>query len=160
MNEAAETTYEEYLEAVRTQQERDRDRFTGRDSHAEQPMYSAETGQPEFDTPAFDWDSIIRVDMPLVDVATFDLNAFRNLFAVQITNAMLYVTQEILDDMNAAGLVVSYDTTRLLRGDPNAHQPLGILNATPVERDSLIDKVSRIPAKHTYPKPRREWWRR
>lgn len=49
MNPEAGTTYEDYLQAVRTQQERDRDRFTGRDSHGDEPMYWAETGQQEMD---------------------------------------------------------------------------------------------------------------
>lgn len=37
-------SYEDYLRSVREQEERDRDRFTGVDSHADKPLYSAETG--------------------------------------------------------------------------------------------------------------------
>lgn len=39
-----ETTYDEYRAAIAAQTQRDRDRFTGIDSHPEAPMYSAETG--------------------------------------------------------------------------------------------------------------------
>jgi hypothetical protein len=38
-------SYEEYQQEVRTQEARDRDRFTGRDEHATEALYSAEDGK-------------------------------------------------------------------------------------------------------------------
>jgi len=42
-------SYADYLATVRVQSQRDRDRFLGIESHEDQPMYSAETGDRVLD---------------------------------------------------------------------------------------------------------------
>lgn len=39
-------SYEEYRASVQAQAMRDKDRFTGVDSHSEEPMYAADNGMP------------------------------------------------------------------------------------------------------------------
>ncbi len=41
-------TYQDYLQSVRKQEQRDRDRFMGWDSHVEEPRYSADTGEEDW----------------------------------------------------------------------------------------------------------------
>lgn len=45
-------SYEDYLASVEKQKLRDRDRFTGADSHGTEDWYNASTGQPLYDEQA------------------------------------------------------------------------------------------------------------
>lgn len=131
-------TYAEYLETVRRQEQRDRDRFMGHDSHDDEPRYAAANGSA----------------LDMVDIS-LSVDALVSGFET-LNQAMTKCAQETAEFLNV-----------VMFGDPSAAQPLGILQMTTRESRSLRtlpkaqrkERASKKP-RHTYPKPHAEWWNR
>lgn len=186
-------SYEAYLEAVRRQEQRDRDRFTGQDSHDAEPMYDARTGQPEWlITPDADGVRMvaggltvqIAVTRQMIDDVV-DLDSLRGYItqALEAEHRRLMasfgIPAAMLDDIKALpGFVAhaSIDDELLYgnsfhiasNGQMQRLEPLGIFNgASPLRTWHAWKDEPKEPkpepterTRHTYPKPKREWWRR
>jgi hypothetical protein len=188
-------SYEAYLEAVRKQEQRDRDRFTGQDSHDDQPLYDARTGAEEWlITP--DADGVrpilgghtvtiqIPVSQQMLDDAD-DVDALRGYIARALEAehrrlmASFGIPAAMLEDIKALpGFVAhaSIDDELLYgnsfhiasNGQMQRLEPLGIFNgASPLRTWHAWKDEPKEPkaepterTRHTYPKPKREWWRR
>lgn len=128
MTPAEPGSYEEYLERVRAQGERDRDRFIGVDSHEGEPVYDARDGS--------------LASGSVAESFTFDADEFMRLFNERFQPAF----QEMVRSMEQIALVFRPLLERLAEETPQ--RPLvGVLNSEKRPR-------------HTYPRPRREWWLR
>ena len=123
-------SYEEYLERMRAQGQRDRDRFIGADSHEAEPVYDARDGS--------------LTSGVVAESFTFDADEFMRRFSEGFEVAIgrlqrdMEPVHEALRAWGALLPVADEEDTRPL---------IGVLN-------------SEKRARHTYPRPRREWWLR
>jgi hypothetical protein len=178
-------SYEAYLEAVRKQEQRDRDRFTGQDSHDAEPMYDARTGQPEWLTSDIDWNGNQAAPPLTLDVILAARDQIRTAL-IPITRTMIddlsvlraYIERELSDQLAQRwALDAALDDYELLYGNSfhiasngqmQRLEPLGIFNgASPLRTWHAWKDEPKEPkaepterTRHTYPKPKREWWRR
>lgn len=87
-------TYQEFLAIARGQEARDRDRFTGRDSHSDQPMFDASTGQLAgtqdlLEMMAKAWDGVVATLQEWVNRIMEAVTTWANSAAVRETFARL-----------------------------------------------------------------------
>lgn len=108
-------SYEEYRQKVEAQRQRDLDRFTGEDSHPEQPVYDARDGSPVVDT----------LDFSLtLDVLIDGFRKFNDaLEAIALGIAAVY--NVAVEDV----LPVQEGDYSILFGDSSNHIMLGVLDA-------------------------------
>lgn len=125
MQRAEPGAYEEYLERVRAQSQRDRDRFVGADRHDAEPVYDARDG------------SLTRGLPP-----PFDVEEFMRLFNARFQPEW----QRLRSSVEAVIEALRPWFDQLPVEDEEDKRPfVGILNSEKRPR-------------HTYPRPRREWW--
>ena len=121
---------EEYLEITRAQRQRDRDRFMGVDRHEAEPVYDARNGS--------------LASGSVAESFTFDADEFMRRFSEGLEVAV----GRLQRDMEPVHEALRAWFALLPVADEEDRRPLvGVLN-------------SEKRARHTYPRPRREWWLR